>query len=155
MRKECVGTMDIIVLASPRRSRRPEARAPGSTVRHSLLRPLGMLACILVVAGPAARTAAQDGPPKNTGNRMHDMLARSSQNERSHIADNVLRSVGHNDCDVSATAFLKYSSGRDSFWQASCSDGRQFVLDFTESGEGSVEVLSCQEVQERGASCMK
>lgn len=93
------------------------------------------------------------GVRAETGNRAHDELLRTVPSQQRRIADTVLRQVGHGDCDVARLVLLEYRSGQFASWQASCTDGRRFVLNFRDDPEGTVEILTCRELEAYGAAC--
>jgi|GEM_PF-6824730 len=107
----------------------------------------------VALAATASSAHAQATPPLGTGNRMHDMLARSSFVERARIADNYLQNVGRADCDVVRLSFRFYRSGDYTSWRADCSDGRRFLLNFADGQAGNAEILSCMEVESSGGNC--
>lgn len=114
-----------------------------------------LFGCIVAVALAAIASSAhaQATPPLATGNRMHDMLTRSSIAERARIADNYLQNVGRADCDVVRLSFRFYRSGDYTSWRADCSDGRRFLLNFADGLAGNAEILSCIEVESLGGNC--
>ncbi len=117
----------------------------------SLFRPVLALAGALLVLSGAA--AAQPATPTATGNAAHDMLARLSPAERNRMLDRLLRSVDHGRCDVVQSTFVRYRRGRDSTWRATCSDGRDFVLDLMDGSDWAVAVIACSDTVEQKDRC--
>lgn len=114
--------------------------------------PYRRFAALALLGSLVAAPAHADG---NTGNRAHDELVRSSPSQQRRMADDVLRQVGRGDCDVARFVLLKYRSGRFSSWQAWCTDGRRFVLNFGDDPQGIVEILTCRELEAYGATCQE
>lgn len=114
-----------------------------------------MRAAFAALAGLAAVPAVPAAADEVTGSRAHDELVRASPLQQRRIADAILRKVGHGDCDVGRLALLGYRAGRFSSWQATCADGRRFVLNFADGPEGTVEILSCRELAAYGGTCLE
>ncbi len=116
---------------------------------HRLPRSLLLLGCVLA----AAPAIAQQAMPTSTGNAAHDMLAKLSPAERNRTLDRLLHSVDHGQCDVVTSTFVRYRSGRDATWRATCSDGRLFVIDLMEGSDWAASVINCDDTTEQKARC--
>ena len=114
-----------------------------------LPRSLFLLGCVLA----ALPAAAQQPIPTGTGNAAHDMLAKLSPTERNRLLDRLLHSVDHGQCDVATSTFVRYRSGRDATWRATCTDGRLFVIDLMDGNDWAASVINCEDTTEQKARC--
>lgn len=110
----------------------------------------------LVALGVSANTAsAQSAIPVGTGNIAHDLLAGYSPRERNQAVDRMLRSLGHDTCDVVETAFFEYHEAIAAIWLASCRDGRRYVMHLLDREDGAMAVFDCHETPAIRAYCDK
>ena len=61
--------------------------------------------------------------------------------------------LGDVSADVVTATFVRYRSGRDATWRATCSDGRLFVIDLMDGNDWAASVINCEDTVEQKARC--
>jgi hypothetical protein len=121
--------------------------------REEAMRAATGIWALVLLAVPAF---AQDRtpPPRNTGNRAHELFVDAPPATKKKVMESQIQYVGEKPCSVTRVSFRFFEQqSKLSMWRADCSDGRSYMVNFAADAGGSSKVLSCAVMKSIGNDC--